>query len=170
MTTVLLAKANIIDIAKELNTSALTYEYLCLSKTQKWCNELLYSLENVPISEESSIINYSKVNGFKRIKNNSNFFCLKIFGKDYKLYQLAKSYFNQKEFARSVYYLNKSESQLCYFLSVYAKYMVLLLLLLLLLLIINLNHFFSIFSQFPKNLLIINRIYFVSKFFFSFNN
>jgi hypothetical protein len=141
MTTVILAKANIIDIAKELNTSALTYEYLCLSKTQKWCNELLYSLENVPISEESSIINYSKVNGFKRLNEiNSNFVCLKIFGKDYKLYQLAKSYFNQKEFARSVYYLNKSESQLCYFLSVYAKYMVLLLLLLLLL-IIMLNHF-----------------------------
>ena len=36
MTAILLSKANINDVAKELNVSALTYEYLCLSKTQKW--------------------------------------------------------------------------------------------------------------------------------------
>lgn len=36
MATILLSKTNINEIAKELNQSALTYEYLCLSKTQKW--------------------------------------------------------------------------------------------------------------------------------------
>jgi hypothetical protein len=36
MATVLLAKMNINDVARELNVSALTYEYLCLTKTQKW--------------------------------------------------------------------------------------------------------------------------------------
>ena len=33
---IILNKTNVNDIAKELVTSVLTYDYLCLSKTQKW--------------------------------------------------------------------------------------------------------------------------------------
>lgn len=43
---VVLNKTNTDDIGKELLQCVQTYDYLCLSRTQKWCSEMLYSLEN----------------------------------------------------------------------------------------------------------------------------
>lgn len=43
---VVLNKTNTNDIGKELLQCIQTFDYLCLSRAQKWCSEMLYSLED----------------------------------------------------------------------------------------------------------------------------
>ncbi len=51
--TIVLNKTNTNDIGKELVQSVLTYDFLCLSRTQKWCSEMLYSMDD----EQTSLVN-----------------------------------------------------------------------------------------------------------------
>ena len=75
MNSIVLCKTNINEIGKELNNAVLMYDYLCLSKTHKWCNEMLFSLENVTLTDDSLTINYHKVNSvnakIEKIKKNN---------------------------------------------------------------------------------------------------
>lgn len=106
---VVLNKTNTDDIGKELLQCVQTYDYLCLSRTQKWCSEMLYSLEDeLTFNEDVLKQNY-----------NDNIVGTNEFVK----YQLARSYFNLKEYQRSRFYLEDCESSGAYFLSVYSKYM-----------------------------------------------
>ena len=45
-------------------------------------------------------------------------------GKEFVKFQLARSFFNQKEYLRASYYLTDCESSSEYFLYIYSKYMV----------------------------------------------
>ena len=58
---IILNKTNISDVEKELISCVLTYDYLCLSRTQKWCTELLNSLEGVNINVDMIRIDFSEV-------------------------------------------------------------------------------------------------------------
>jgi hypothetical protein len=60
----LITKTNINEIARELNQASLTFDYLCLQKTQKWCNELLFCLDSCYLTDDLCTINYSKVNSW----------------------------------------------------------------------------------------------------------
>ena len=43
---IVLNKTNKNEIVKDLISCVLTFDFLCLSKTQKWCSEMLYSLSD----------------------------------------------------------------------------------------------------------------------------
>jgi anaphase-promoting complex subunit 8 len=106
---VILNKTNANEIVKELTSCVLTYDYLCLSRTQKWCSEMLYAIdEATPINEYESFRN--------------EYFNL-IDPKEFRRFQLARSCFNSKEFLRASFYLKDCESPAGYFLNVYSKYM-----------------------------------------------
>ena len=106
---VILNKTNINEIVKELTSCVLTYDYLCLSRTQKWCSEMLYAIEETtPLNEYDSI-------------KNDYFNMIDL--KEFRRFQLARSCFNSKEFLRASFYLKDCESPAGFFLNVYAKYM-----------------------------------------------
>ena len=107
---VILNKTNINDIVKELTSCVLTYDYLCLFRTQKWCTEILYSIEDsTALTQEH-----------ESFRNDS--FNL-VDPKEFRRFQLARSCFNSKEFLRASFYLKDCESPASYFLNVYSKYM-----------------------------------------------
>lgn len=45
MNNIIVHKLSVADIGKELLSCSLHYDFICLSKTQKWCTELLYSID-----------------------------------------------------------------------------------------------------------------------------
>ena len=108
--TVILNKTNLSEITKELTSCVLTYDYLCLFRTQKWCSEMLYSIEDTTTST-------SEHESWK----NDNLYL--VDSQEFRRYQLARSCFNSKEFLRASFYLRDCESPASYFLNVYSKYM-----------------------------------------------
>ena len=104
-----LNKTNANEIVKELTSCVLTYDYLCLSRTQKWCSEMLFSLDEPQTNEADAAL---KVD-----------FSNLVDSKEFRRFQLARSYFNAKEYVRAAFYLADCESSASYFLAVYAKYM-----------------------------------------------
>jgi hypothetical protein len=74
----LICKTNLKSIAKELNQASLKFECLCLLKTQKWCNEILFCIEDVDPFDDTCSINYSSVS-LKKIKKWKKSIKLKFF-------------------------------------------------------------------------------------------
>ena len=150
---IVLNKTNTNDIAKDLVSCVLTYDFLCLSKSQKWyicfafafffcvsihllfenvcrCSEMLYSLTCM---EDASAACHLNLNDDSFKFNHSDL----VSTKDIVSFQLARSYFNLKEYLRASNYLldgnvnatfiNQNENHAaagsCYFLYIYSKYM-----------------------------------------------
>ena len=70
---------------------------------------MLSSFENVNLGDELLKLDLVELNGGT---------------KDFIKYQLARSYFNLKEYARATFHLSECDSSAAYFLYVYSKYMV----------------------------------------------
>ncbi len=111
---IVLNKTNKNEIVKDLISCVLTFDFLCLSKTQKWCSEMLFSLsDDLLLNDDSFKFNH----------------CDLVSNKDIVRFQLARSYFNLKEYLRasnclSEYCNNTNEAtNSCYFLYIYSKYM-----------------------------------------------
>lgn len=104
-------KTSVDEITKELTKCVLDYDLLCLSRTQKWCAELLFAVSD-SASTSSLIGDYSRSAS------------IQLDAKDFARFQLARSYFVQKEYQRAAYYLQDYQSDCGYFLAIYAKYMV----------------------------------------------
>lgn len=64
---VVLNKTNTNDVSKELVQCLLTYDFLCLSRTQKWCSEILCSMdeETTHITEDLVRFNHTDVRSMK---------------------------------------------------------------------------------------------------------
>ena len=58
---VILNKTNTLDIAKELQSCVLMYDYLGLARSHKWCSEMLYSIEDFIPNEDSLKIDFNEV-------------------------------------------------------------------------------------------------------------
>ncbi len=107
---IVLNKTNTNEIVKELTSCILTYDYLCLFRTQKWCSEMLFSIEETtPTMNDADSLKVDYTN--------------LVEPKEFRRFQLARSYFNAKEYLRASFYLAECESPASYFLAVYSKYM-----------------------------------------------
>ncbi|CAF0739094.1 unnamed protein product [Brachionus calyciflorus] len=104
---IILNKTNTSDIAKELQSCIITYDYYGLSRTQKWCCEMLSSIEDYIPNEDALKLDFNEIVG----------------SKEFVKFKLAMSYFDLKEYQRAAYYLEDCESQPSYFLHIYSKYM-----------------------------------------------
>ena len=103
-------KTSVDEIGKDLTKCVLDYDLLCLTRTQKWCAELLHSVSD-------SVSNLFVV-------TNAAATGIQLDPKDFARYQLARSYFTHKEYQRAAFYLQDYQSGPGYFLAIYAKYMV----------------------------------------------
>lgn len=111
MTSLSVNRTNMEEISKDLTKCVLDYDLLCLSRSQKWCAELLFS-----ISDTTTVtLTAPEVARVEAIQIES---------KDFARFQLARSYFAQKEYQRAAFYLQDFQSESGFFLCVYAKYMV----------------------------------------------
>lgn len=99
-------KTSVDEIGKDLTKCVLDYDLLCLSRTQKWCAELLYS-----VSDSANLLVMSSAG-------------IQLEPKDFARFQLARSYFTHKEYQRAAFYLQDYQTGPGYFLAVYSKYMV----------------------------------------------
>lgn len=104
-------KTSVDEITKELTKCVLDYDLLCLTRTQKWCAELLFAVSDAA-SSATLMGDYSRSAS------------IQLDAKDFARFQLARAYFTQKEYQRAAFYLQDYHSDCGYFLAVYAKYMV----------------------------------------------